>query len=81
MRYLLSLIFLLTSCASIKEFSHGIDAEKQTQLVERASPVVGINLYHVSFLASLIATLVVCVWYVAWRKNQNKDADVSEESS
>ncbi len=81
MKYLIPLIFILTSCASVKDFSHEINIEKQRELVNRVSPVTGINLFHISLLAFLVAAFLLCTWYVAWKKNQNKDVAVSGESS
>ena len=70
MKYLLPFLLLLSSCSSVKEMTYPIDAEQQRQLVERESPVVGVNLYHVSILAAIITLLVVSFWFLAWRRTQ-----------
>lgn len=79
MKYLIPLVLFLTSCAGIQEVSHPIDTESQRQLVERESPVT-INLLDISILAGIVLVLLLCLWFIAWRKTQKSEDGVSSST-
>ena len=78
MRYFIALVLFLVSCTStIKTVDHPIDPVQQQKLLDSESSVVELNLLNLSILASIIVVLVLAIWFIAWRKDQNKEADSS----
>jgi len=76
MKYLLSIFILLGGCASsIKTIDHPIDPIKQETLALSESPVLSVNIYSISIMLAVISLLVISLWFIAWKKTQNKEDD------
>jgi len=72
MKYLIPLILILNSCNTVTSVEHPIDEEKQETLLMSESPVLTVNLMNISIMASILAILMFFIWYIGWKKNQNK---------
>mgnify|MGYP003129287809 FL=1 len=76
MKYLLSIFILLGGCASsIQTIDHPIDPIKQKTLALSESPVLSVNIYSISIMLAVISLLVISLWFIAWKKTQNKEDD------
>ena len=76
MKYLLSIFILLGGCASsIQTIDHPIDPIKQETLALSESPVLSVNIYSISIMLAVISLLVISLWFIAWKKTQNKEDD------
>lgn len=80
MKYLIPLL-LMTGCATVQEVSHPIDVEKQQALAN--PPVLEVNPYTVSTVLSIIAFLILAMWFIAWRKSKTVNSETldSQEHS
>ena len=70
-----SLIYISGCRTLIKTVDHPIDPVKAKQLVTAESPVVSINLWYISAMALIVATLLVFAWFIGWKRNQKREAD------
>lgn len=76
MKYLLFIVILLGGCASsIETIDHPIDPVKQKALALSESPVLSVNIYSISIMLAVISLLVISLWFIAWKKTQNKEDD------
>jgi len=77
MKYLTLLFVFLTSCATITSVEHPIDPEKQKELLRHRSSVLEIDLVNIAILAVIVLVLFTAIWFIAWRKDQNKEDSFS----
>tara|TARA_Y100000004_G_C8918828_1_gene414458 strand:- start:794 stop:1033 length:240 start_codon:yes stop_codon:yes gene_type:complete len=79
MKYLLTAITLaLVGCGTtLKTFDHPIDPVKAKELVTVESPALSVNLWHVSFMAAIVSSIVIFAWIIGWKKSQKSVADSS----
>ena len=75
MKYIIPLIFLLTSCNTISTRDHPIDEQKQETLLLSESPVLTINLINISVMISILLTLIFFIWYIGWKRTQKSVVD------
>ncbi len=76
MKYLLFIVILLGGCASsIETIDHPIDPVKQKALALSESPVLSVNIYSISIMFAVVSLLISSLWFIAWKKTQNKEDD------
>ena len=82
MKYLIILIttILVSSvyvggCKSlIKTIDHPIDPIKAEKLVTTKSPVLSVNLWHISLMSLIVTIMIIFVWVIGWKKAQKREA-------
>ena len=75
--YMLVLIFLYGCGTIVKTVDHPINPVKAEKLATAESPVLSVNLWHVSVMASIVVGLLVFAWFIGWRRVQKREADSS----
>jgi heme/copper-type cytochrome/quinol oxidase subunit 2 len=79
MKYLIPIILFLAGCShTVKEMSHPIEVEKQQELQQTPAPILTVDLFKLSVVVTIIATLVLLIWWFV-RKSQNNEGSAGSE--
>lgn len=70
MKYMLLLTLLLASCNTISTKDYPIDEQKQKTLLLSESPVLTVNLVHISIMILILTVLIFAIWYLGWKRSQ-----------
>ena len=75
--YVLVLISLYGCGTIVKTVDHPINPVKAEKLATAESPVLSVNLWHVSIMATIVTGLLVFAWFIGWKRVQKSEADSS----